>query len=91
MVCIDGDRPGSESRSGGKTRVQTTSPLTAVHTKNPVVDDHREGQKVEHVREVLPHIRVPVLARTLRVETIRLRHAARLVVASDQVYAIRVS
>lgn len=63
----------------------------AVHAEDLVVDDDREGEEVEHVGEVVPDVGVPVLARAFRVEAVGLRDAARLVVAADQVYAVRVS
>lgn len=62
----------------------------AVHAEDLVVDDDRQGQEVEHVGEVVPHVGVAVLARALGVEAVGLRHAARLVVAADQVHAVRV-
>lgn len=55
----------------------------AVDAKYLVVDDDRQRQEVEHVGEVVPYARVAVLARAFRVEPVRLRHAARLVVAPD--------
>lgn len=63
----------------------------AVHAEDLVVDDDRQRQEVEHVGEVVPHVGVAVLARALGVEAVRLRHAARLVVAADQVHAVRVA
>ena len=56
-----------------------------------VVDDHAEGQKVKHVGKVVPDVGVAVLARALGVEAVRLRHASRLVVSSDQSDAVGVS
>lgn len=63
----------------------------AVHAEDLVVDDDRERQEVEHVGEVVPHVGVAVLARALGVEAVRLRHAARFVVATDEVDAVRVA
>ena len=61
-----------------------------VHAEDLVVDHHRQRQEGEHVGEVVPHVGVAVLARALRVEPVRLRHAARLVVAADQVHPVRI-
>lgn len=63
----------------------------AVHAEDLVVDDDRERQEVEHVGEVVPHVGVAVLARAFGVEAVRLRHAARLVIAADEVDAVRIA
>ena len=59
----------------------------AVHAEDLVRDDDGEGEEVEHVGEVVPHVGVAVLAVAFRVEAVGLRHAARFVVAADQVHA----
>jgi hypothetical protein len=56
-----------------------------------VVDDDGEGEIVKHVCEVVPDVRVAVLARALSVEAVGLRYAARFVVAADEVHAVRVA
>ena len=58
-----------------------------MHTEDLVVDDDAEGQEVEHVGEVVPDVCVAVLAVAFRVETVGLGHAARFVVAADEVHA----
>lgn len=30
--------------------------------KDLIVDDHTEGQEVEHVSEIMPNARIPILA-----------------------------
>lgn len=62
----------------------------AVHAEDLVVDDDGEGEEVEHVGEVVPDVGVAVLAGALGVEAVGLGHASRLVVAADQVHAVRV-
>lgn len=62
-----------------------------MHAEDLVVYDDAERQKVEHVGEVVPDIRIAVLARALGVETVGLGHAARLVVAADEVHSVGVS
>ena len=62
-----------------------------VHAEDGVVDDDAEGEEVEHVREVVPHGRVAVLAVAFRVKAVGLRDAAGFVVAADQVHAARVA
>ena len=59
----------------------------AVHAEDLVVDHHAEGQEVEHVGEVVPHVRVAVFTVALGVKAVRLRYASRLVVSSNQVHA----
>lgn len=56
-----------------------------------VIDDHAQGQEVEHVGKVMPHIRVSIFPRTLGIESIRLRDASGLVVASNQMHTVGVS
>lgn len=63
----------------------------AVDAENLVVDDNTEGEEVEHVGEVVPNAGVAVLARALGVEAVALGDAAALVVAADQVDAVRVA
>jgi len=63
----------------------------AVYAEYLVVDDHGQGKEIEHIREVMPHIRIAIFARALCVEAVGLRDAARLVVAADQVHAVRIA
>lgn len=56
-----------------------------------IVDDAGEGQVIEHVGEVMPYCRVAVFARAFGVEAVGLGDAARFVVASDEVDALRVA
>lgn len=63
----------------------------AVYAEDLVVDDNREGQKVKHVGEVVPDVGVAVFARAFCVEAVRLRDAARLVVTTDEVDAVRIA
>lgn len=52
-----------------------------------VVDHHAQRKIVKHVGEVVPDVCAAVFATALGVEAIALRHAARLVIATDQVHA----
>jgi hypothetical protein len=63
----------------------------AVHAEDLVVDHDRQRQVVEHVGEVVPHVSVAVLPATFSIKSVRLRDSARLVVAADQVDAMRVA
>jgi len=63
----------------------------SMHTKYIVVDDYTEREEVKHVGEVMPYVCVAIFPVTFCVETVGLSDAARLVVASDQVYAVGVS
>jgi hypothetical protein len=44
--------------------------LTSMNTKDLIVDDDTQGEKVEHVRKVVPHICVPVFPRAFRIEAV---------------------
>lgn len=62
-----------------------------MQTEDLVVDEGGEGEVVEEVGKVLPHICVAVLAQTLVVETVHLGDLARLVVAAENGDALRVT
>jgi len=64
---------------------------TAVDAEDLVVDDAGEGEVVEHVGEVVPNSSVAVLAAAFRVEAVGLGDSSRLVVAADEVDAMRVA
>lgn len=49
---------------------------TAVNAEDLVVNDDAEGKKIEHVGEVMPYIRIAILARTFGIETVGLRDAS---------------
>ena len=55
-----------------------------VRAEDLILDDSREGQMVEHVRDVLPHVRVAVLAQALVVEAVHLRDLPALVVTAEK-------
>lgn len=54
----------------------------AVEAEDLVVDEGSEGKEVEEVGEVLPHVRVAVLAQALVVEAVDLGDLAGLVVTA---------
>ena len=60
-------------------------------TEYLVVDDHTQSEKVEHVCKIVPDIGVAVLAGTLGIKAVRLRHTAGFVVASNQMHSVGVS
>lgn len=93
MEWIEGERPVREKVSGRGEggRGGWGGERTAVDAKDLVVDDDAERQKVKHVGKVVPDAGVAVLAGTFRVEAVRLRHAARLVVPADQMDSVGVS
>lgn len=62
-----------------------------MYAKDLVVYDHGQSEKVEHVGEVVPHVRVAIFARALGVEAVRLGDTARLVVAADEVDAVGIA
>lgn len=64
---------------------------TTVDAEDLVIDNAGEGEIVEHVGEVVPDSSVAVLAAAFGVEAVGLSNTARLVVATDQVNAMRVA
>ena len=64
---------------------------TSVETEDLVVDERGEGEVVEEVGEVLPHVGVAVLAEALVVESVHLRDLPGLVVAAEDGDALWVS
>ena len=65
--------------------------LTSVYTKDLVIYHDAERQKVKHVCKVMPDVGIAIFPGTLGVEAVGLRHASRLVVASDQMHSVGVS
>jgi hypothetical protein len=64
---------------------------TSVNTKYLVINDHAQGQKVEHVGKIMPNIRIPIFPRAFGIEPIRLRNTPRLMVSPNQMHSMRVS
>jgi hypothetical protein len=60
-----------------------TGRQASVEAEDLVVDQGGEGEVVEQVGEVLPHIGIAVLPETLVVESVYLCDLARLVVAAE--------
>ncbi len=49
---------------------------TAMHAEDLVVDDHTQGQKIEHVGKVVPDIGVSIFPCTLSIKTVGLGNAS---------------
>ncbi len=64
---------------------------TSMDAEYLVVDDDTQGQKVKHIREVMPDICIAVLPGALGIEAVGLCHSAGLVVSSDQMNSVGVS
>jgi hypothetical protein len=60
-----------------------------VHAEDLVVDHSREREEVEHVGEVRPDMRRPVLAHALGVEAVRLRTVYQQQAQSEHSRALR--
>lgn len=58
-----------------------------MNAKDLIVDHHGQREEVEHIREVMPDVRVAVFPRAFGVEAVGLGDAARFVVAADEVDA----
>ena len=41
-----------------------------MNAEYPIIDDHAQGQEIEHIGKVLPHDRRPVLPYTFRIESV---------------------
>jgi hypothetical protein len=64
---------------------------TTVDAENLVVNDAGKGEVVEHVGEVVPDSSVAVLAAALCVKAVGLGDSSRLVIAADEVDAVRIA
>lgn len=64
---------------------------TTVDAEDLVVDDAGEGEVVEHVGKVVPDSSIAVLAAAFGIEAVRLGDTAGLVIATDQMNAVRVA
>lgn len=53
-----------------------------MNTKYLIVDDHTQCKEVEHIREMMPYICIPIFPGALRIEAIRLSDTPRLVISS---------
>lgn len=49
-----------------------------------IIDDHTEGEKVEHICKVVPDIGIPIFTCAFCIEAIRLCNPARFVIATNQ-------
>lgn len=63
----------------------------AMDAKNLVVDNYAQGEKIEHISEIMPNICVAVFAGALGIEAIGLRYAPGFMVSPNQVHTMRVS
>ena len=43
---------------------------TPMHAEYLIVDDHRQGEEIEHIRKVIPDICAAIFAHTLCIEAI---------------------
>lgn len=62
-----------------------------MQTEDLVIDQGGQGEEIEEVREVLPHVGVAVFAEAFIVEAVDLGDLARLVVSSKDSNALRVT
>lgn len=60
-----------------------TGRKAAVKAEDLVVDESSEGEVVEEVCKVLPHVGIAVLAKTFVVESVNLGDLTRLVISSE--------
>ena len=58
------------SGSGSETGMLWEEKLTSMNAEDLVVDDHAQREEIEHVRKVMPHIRITVFPRTLCIKPI---------------------
>lgn len=62
-----------------------------MHTEYLVVDDHAEGQKVKHVRKMMPHVGITIFPRALCIKSIWLCDASWFMITTNKMNAMRVS
>ena len=62
-----------------------------MYAEDLVIDDDAQREEIKHVGKVVPDVGIAVLARTFRVEAVRLGDTAGLVVAADEVDSVGVS
>lgn len=62
-----------------------------MQAENLSINEGGEREIVEEVSEVLPHIRIPVFAQTLVVESVNLRDLSRLMIATENSDSFTVS
>ena len=62
-----------------------------MQTEDLIVDQRRQGQIIEQVREKLPNVGIPILSQTLVVEPINLGDLPRLVVTPEDGHSISVT
>jgi hypothetical protein len=63
----------------------------AMHAKDLIVNYNGQRQEVEHVSKVMPNVGVAIFPGALGVEAIGLGNASRLVIAPDEMDAMRVA
>lgn len=63
----------------------------AVYAEDLIVDHHAQGQKIEHVREIMPDVGIPVFPRAFSIEPVGLRDASGLMVSANKMDAVRIS
>lgn len=64
---------------------------TTMNAKDLIVDHHAQGEKIEHVGEIVPNIGIAILSCALRVEAIGLGDAPGFMIAANEMDALRVS
>lgn len=62
-----------------------------MHTKHPSIDDRPKREIVKHLTAPPPHVTTAVLPLAFVVEAIHLRNLPRLMVSSDESYAVWVA
>ena len=63
----------------------------SVHTEDLIVYHYTQCKEVKHVGEVMPDVRISVLAVAFSIETVGLSDTTRFVVASDEVNSLRIA
>lgn len=65
--------------------------LTSMNAKDLIINNNAQRKEIEHIRKIMPNIRIPIFPGTLRIKSIRLRDTSRFMVSPDQMHAVWVS
>jgi hypothetical protein len=88
---MDGDKPVNRALLAINILEPRQGTPTAMDAKYLVIYNDTKGEKVEHVREMVPNIGVSIFPGAFGIEAVGLGDAAGFMVPPDQVDAIWVS
>ena len=60
-------------------------------TKDLIIYDHTKGEEIEHVREIMPDVRIAIFSVAFRIEAVRLGDTSRFVIATYEMNALGIA